>query len=73
MQSMYNHTVDFTLALILLFGSTIGAQIGAKISDRLKADQLKILLASIVLIVMLKMLIELLLHPQIMLSIGGGH
>jgi len=73
MQSYYNHTVDFILALILLTGSTIGAQIGAKVSDRLKADQLKILLSSIVLLVMFKMLIELLLRPHLMLSIGGGH
>lgn len=73
MQSLFNHTVDFMLALILLFGSTLGAQIGAKISDRLKADQLKILLASIVLLVMLRMLGELLMPPQLMLSIMGGH
>lgn len=58
MQSLYNHTVDFSLALILLFGSTIGAQIGAKVSDHLKADQLKILLASIVLLVMLRCLLN---------------
>ena len=51
LQSYYNQTVDIVLALILLFGSTIGAQIGAKVSDRLNADQLKIILASIVLLV----------------------
>ncbi len=73
MQSYFNHTVDFTLALILLIGSTIGAQIGARISDRLKADQLKILLSTIVLLVMVKMLLGLLLHPQIMVSVKGVH
>ena len=73
MQSYFNHTVDFILALLLLIGSTVGVQFGAKISDRLKADQLKILLAIIVLLVMAKMLFELLIHPHLMLSMGGGH
>ncbi len=73
MQAYTNHTVDFVLALILLLGSTIGAQFGVKISKRLKADQLKILLASLVLVVMVKMLLDLLLTPNILLSYIGGH
>lgn len=73
MQAHTNHTVDFILALILLLGSTIGAQFGAMISKKLKGDQLKILLASIVLIVMIKMLLSLLLPPHIMLAYKGGH
>jgi len=73
MQSYSNHTVDFILALILLLGSTLGAQFGAKISKKLKGDQLKILLSSLVLIVMVKMLLDLLLTPHIMLAFTGGH
>jgi hypothetical protein len=73
MQAHTNHTVDFILALILLLGSTLGAQFGAKISKKLKGDQLKILLASIVLLVMIKMLLGLLLPPHIMLAYKGGH
>ncbi len=73
MQAHTNHTVDFILALILLLGSTLGAQFGAMISRKLKGDQLKILLASIVLIVMVKMLLSLLLTPHIMLAYKGGH
>lgn len=73
MQAHTNHTVDFILALILLLGSTIGAQIGAGISKKLKGDQLKILLATIVLVVMVKMLLSLLLPPHIMLTYKGGH
>lgn len=72
MQSYSNHTVDLVLALLLLLGSTIGAQVGTKLSKRLKGDQLKILLASLVLIVMAKMLIGLLLRPHILLSYYGG-
>jgi uncharacterized membrane protein YfcA len=73
MQSASNHTVDFILALILLLGSTIGVQFGAKISKKLKGDQLKILLAILVLLVMTKMLFSLLLTPHILLAYKGGH
>ncbi|MEW6387460.1 MAG: sulfite exporter TauE/SafE family protein [Thermodesulfobacteriota bacterium] len=73
MQAISNHTVDLVLAIILLLGSTIGAQFGVKLSRRLKADQLKILLASIVLLVMVQILVGLLLPPQIMLGYKGGH
>jgi uncharacterized membrane protein YfcA len=73
MQAYSNHTVDFVLALILLLGSTLGAQFGAKISKKLGGEQLKILLASIVLLVMVKMLLSLLLTPHIMVAYKGGH
>ncbi|MBU0966421.1 MAG: sulfite exporter TauE/SafE family protein [Proteobacteria bacterium] len=73
MQSWSNHTVDFVLALLLLLGSTIGAQVGTKLSKKLKGDQLKILLASLVLIVCVKMMADLLLTPDILLSYKGGH
>jgi uncharacterized membrane protein YfcA len=73
LQAYTNHTVDFILALILLLGSTLGAQFGAKISKRLQGDQLKIFLASLVLLVMVKMLFDLLITPHIMLAYKGGH
>ncbi len=73
LQSTVNHTVDVVLALILLVGSVIGAQIGARAGRRLNADQLKILLAVIVLAVMTKMLLGLLLPPSSLVSYGGGH
>jgi uncharacterized membrane protein YfcA len=73
MQAYYNQTVDIVLALILLSGSTVGAQLGARISDRLKADQLKIILATIILLVMLQMTIALILRPELLLSIARRH
>lgn len=73
MQAYYNHTVDLLLAIFLLVGSTTGAQLGARISTRMKADQLKIVLASIVLLVMAKMALDLLLPPGTLLSYQGGH
>ena len=73
MQSYSNHTVDFVLAVLLLTGSTLGAQIGTAISKKLKGDQLKILLASLVLLVCVKMLYGLLARPEIMIALKGGH
>ena len=73
MQSVSNHTVDFVLAVLLLLGSTIGAQVGTKIGKKLKGDQLKILLATLVLLVCVKMLMQLLLPPDILVAMKGGH
>ncbi len=68
LQAYFNQTVDFVLAFLLLIGSTSGAQVGTKLGKRLNADQLKILLASLVLIVMAKMLFSLVLKPDVLLS-----
>ncbi|MCG6911994.1 MAG: sulfite exporter TauE/SafE family protein [Deltaproteobacteria bacterium] len=73
MQAYSNRTVDFVLALLLLIGSTFGAQIGARLSTKLKEDQLKIFLALLVLAVMVKMLFGLVLPPHNLLSFHGGH
>lgn len=73
MQSYYNHTDDILLAVLLLVGSSTGAQLGARIGNRLKADHLKIILAAIVLVVMLKIALGLLLRPDSLLSYQGIH
>jgi uncharacterized membrane protein YfcA len=73
LQSYTNHTVDFTLAVLLLLGSTIGAQVGAIFGRKLKGEQLKILLAVIVLVVTVKIVFELTLSPSLLLSQAGGH
>lgn len=72
MQSASNHTVDLVLAILLLLGSSLGAQIGARFSHRLKADHLKTLLACIVLAVMFKILLGLILAPHFILDFKGG-
>jgi uncharacterized membrane protein YfcA len=73
LQSYTNHTVDFVLAVLLLIGSTFGAQVGAILGRKLKADQLKILLAVIVLVVTVKIITELTLSPSLLLAQAGGH
>ncbi len=73
LQAYYNHTVDFPLAILLLIGSVFGAQIGAILGRKLHGDQLKILLSIIVLGVTIKMVLELVTQPAILLSHVGGH
>jgi uncharacterized membrane protein YfcA len=73
LQSYTNHTVDFVLAVLLLLGSTVGAQLGATFGRKLKGEQLKIILAVIVLVVTVKIVFELTLSPSLLLSQAGGH
>ena len=73
LQAYTNHTVDFILAVLLLLGSTIGAQIGAVLGRKLKGEQLKILLAVIVLIVTVKLVFDITLTPSLLLAQTGGH
>ncbi len=73
LQSYTNHTVDFVLAILLLLGSTIGAQVGTIFGRRLQGDQLKVLLAAIVLVVTVKIVLDLTLTPELLLSPAGGH
>ncbi|MGC9194720.1 MAG: sulfite exporter TauE/SafE family protein [Syntrophobacteraceae bacterium] len=73
MQAWQNHTVDFVLAVLLLVGSSVGAQVGAKMGRKLKGDQLKILLACVVLLVWFQMLYGLMARPEILLAYVKGH
>ncbi|BCB95704.1 UPF0721 transmembrane protein [Dissulfurispira thermophila] len=73
LQAYTNHNVDFILAVLLLLGSTVGAQIGAVFGRKLKGEQLKIILAVIVLIVTVKIVLDLTLTPSLLLGQAGGH
>ena len=57
------YTVDMVLALALIVGGVVGAQLGAVIGAKLRAEQLRILLALLVLGVCGKLALELLLQP----------
>ncbi|MCF6273228.1 MAG: sulfite exporter TauE/SafE family protein [Rhodobacteraceae bacterium] len=70
--AMQNFTVDAILALLLLTGGVIGAQIGTRIGVKLKAEQLRILLAIMVLAMCFKLALDLLLVPSELFSIGAG-
>ena len=71
LQSAHNQTVDVILALILLTGGVIGAQIGTRAGTRLRGEQLRILLALLVLVVCGKLLFDLVATPDDLYSIGA--
>ncbi|GGG71774.1 UPF0721 transmembrane protein [Salipiger pallidus] len=67
-----NQTVDVLLALILLVGGVIGAQFGTAVGTRLKAEQLRIALATLVLLVCGKLALDLFLTPADLFELGVG-
>jgi uncharacterized protein len=71
MHAWRSQTVDTILAVILLLGGVIGAQIGVGLATRLKAEQLRILLALLVLGVCLKLFLDLVLEPDELYSVGS--
>jgi len=75
MHATTNYTVDMALAVLLLIGGVVGAQIGTRIGVKLKAEQLRILLAVMVLGVCVKLSFDLLLTPSELFVLGaaGGH
>lgn len=70
MHAVTNYSVDILLAVILIVGGVIGAQIGTRIGARLRAEQLRILLAIVVLSVCGKLLLDLIIEPDELYSIG---
>jgi uncharacterized membrane protein YfcA len=71
-----NQTVDVVLAVLLMLGGVVGAQFGAVAGERLKAEQLRFLLAALVLMVGLRFAWQLIAPPSDLYSlspaIGGA-
>jgi uncharacterized membrane protein YfcA len=75
LQAGRNQTVDIVLASLLLVGGVLGAQIGARASSRFRAEELRAILALIVLLVGLRMGLGLFVRPDepfvLMQGLGG--
>jgi uncharacterized membrane protein YfcA len=67
-----NYTVDIVLAVLLLVGGVIGAQFGTMFGAKLKAEQLRILLAVMVLLVCAKLAVDLVVQPAELFSLGSA-
>lgn len=57
-------SVDIVLAVLLLLGSVVGAQYGARFAQTMKPELLRLLLAILVLIVALRMFLQLTWRPE---------
>ena len=64
-----NQTVDIVLAALLLLGAVVGAQYGSKIGTLLRGEQLRALLALLVLVVTAKLLYGLVATPEEMFTL----
>ncbi len=67
-----NQSVDIVLALILLLGGAIGAQIGVRLSSKLNGAWLRIALSILVLGVGIIMAAELFIKPENLIQIISG-
>ena len=69
LQSVQTQTVDFLLAGLLLLGAVVGAQFGTRVGALLRGEQLRGLLALMVLAVCLKLGFDLVITPSDLYSV----
>lgn len=70
--SSANQTVDVVLAFVLMVGGVAGAQYGAKAGQKLRGEQLRALLALLVLAVAIRLAFDLFLTPRDIYSLVAG-
>lgn len=67
--AMANQTVDVMLGLLLMVGSVAGAQYGTRVGQKLRGEQLRGLLALLVLAVAIRLALDLFVQPADVFSI----
>ncbi len=72
LQSGRNQTVDIVLSSLLLFGGVVGAQYGARMSGKFRAEELRAVLGLLVLLVGIQMGLELFVRPAEMFVLAPG-
>jgi uncharacterized membrane protein YfcA len=70
LQAFENQTVDMVLSLLLLVGGVVGAQFGAQLGTRLRGEQLRGLMALMVLAVAGKLAFDLVATPADIYSVS---
>lgn len=71
-QAATNYSVDVVLAFILMLAGVIGAQYGVRVGQKLRGEQLRALLALLVLAVGVRLAVDLVLTPKDIYSIATG-
>ncbi|GAA6156462.1 sulfite exporter TauE/SafE family protein [Pyruvatibacter sp.] len=74
MHATLNQTVDIVLAMLLLVGGVLGAQVGVRVGHKLRGEQLRALLALMVIAVCLRLAWDLVATPDDLFTvmIGSG-
>lgn len=70
LQAWINQTVDVLLALLLMVGGVVGVQYGGRVGARLRSDQLRFLIALLIVGMALRLAIELIAPPADLYSIA---
>ncbi|MEG3181446.1 sulfite exporter TauE/SafE family protein [Sphingomonas sp. LT1P40] len=70
--SVTTKAVDIVLAVLLLLGSVVGAQLGARFAQRVRPEYLRLALAVMVLLVALRILLGLAWQPDEIFSVELG-
>lgn len=70
LHAIQNQNVDVVLAMLLMIGGVIGAQFGVRAGQRLRGEELRALLALLVLAVAIRLLFGLIVTPDELYSIG---
>ncbi len=71
LQASVTQTVDILLAALMMTGGVIGAQMGARLGARLRAEQLRAALGALLLLSSIKFLLDLVLTPDELFTLGG--
>ncbi|WP_026379852.1 sulfite exporter TauE/SafE family protein [Afifella pfennigii] len=70
LHSLATGAVDLLLAILLMIGGVVGAQFGAQLGQAMRGEQLRLLLALLVLGVAIRFLLSLFLKPEDLYSIS---
>ncbi|MXN65929.1 TSUP family transporter [Stappia sp. GBMRC 2046] len=70
LHAVSTQSVDIVLAMILMVGGVIGAQFGARTGQKLRGDQLRLLLALLVLAVGVRFAVGLIVQPEELYSVS---
>ncbi|MBR0714153.1 sulfite exporter TauE/SafE family protein [Bradyrhizobium liaoningense] len=69
LHAVTNHLVDAVLALILMIGGVTGAQFGARAGQKIRGEQLRLLLGFLILCVGIRFAVELVIRPEELFTI----
>jgi uncharacterized membrane protein YfcA len=69
LHAVTNHLVDAVLALLLMVGGVTGAQFGARAGQKIRSEQLRLLLGLLILAVGIRFAVELVIHPTELFTI----
>lgn len=69
MHATVDHTVDIVLAFLLILGGVVGAQFGSGVGAKLRGEQLRLVFATLTLLIAIQLVIRLLHTPSDIYSV----